>query len=162
MKEALRLLSYTSILRKVDSAIRATRSEVGSRYEVKYGCILALFRNPTNDSKKFYNSLIAKNFPEFGKNHVAYEEVKELNNTIEDESAFHESLRHMLQRPIEVLQLLTTWQRDKLKKVHINTIEELHQNTEENLIEKIYNVGPARARLIKNAATAELLEYLSG
>ncbi len=68
----------------------------------------------------------------------------------------------MLKKSIDVLQLLTQWQKDKLRQFGINTIEELHQNTEENLIEKIYNVGPVRARLIKNAATAELLEYLSG
>jgi hypothetical protein len=162
VKESLRLLSYTSVLRKVDSAIRATRSELGSRYEVKYGCILALSSNPINDSKKFYKSLISKNFPEFGKNHSAYKDVKELKGTIEDEGAFQSALKRMLHESIDVLQLLTTWQKDKLKAVGITTIEELHQNTEDNLIEKIYNVGPVRARLIKNAATAELLEYLSG
>jgi hypothetical protein len=41
-------------------------------------------------------------------------------------------------------------------------LEQLHQITEEGLIKKIYNVGPVRARLMKNAATVELLEYLSG
>jgi hypothetical protein len=162
VKESLRLLSYTSVLRKVDSAIRATRAELGSRYEVKYGCILALSRNPSGDSKKFYDSLGTKNFPEFGKNHAAYRSIKELSGTIEDENAFQNALNHMLQKTIDVLQLLTPWQKEKLKQVGINTIEQLHQNTEENLIEKIYNVGPVRARLIKNAATAELLEYLSG
>lgn len=162
VKESLRLLSYTSVLRKIDSAIRATRSELGSRYEVKYGCILALTRNPVNDSKKFYDSLISKNFPEFGKNHSAYRDIKDIGAITEDENAFHAALENMLKKPIDVLQLLTHWQKDKLRQVGINTIEELHQNTEENLIEKIYNVGPVRARLIKNAATAELLEYLSG
>lgn len=162
VKESLRLLSYTSVLRKIDSAIRATRSELGSRYEVKYGCILALTRNPVNDSKKFYDSLISKNFPEFGKNHSAYKDIKDIGAITEDENAFHAALENMLKKPIDVLQLLTHWQKDKLRQVGINTIEELHQNTEENLIEKIYNVGPVRARLIKNAATAELLEYLSG
>ena len=162
VKESLRLLSYTGVLRKVDSAIRATRSELGSRYEVKYGCLLALARNPSGDSKKFYECLISKNFPEFGKNHASYKDIKELSGTVEDETAFHGALENMLKKSIDVLQLLTSWQKDKLKEVGINTIEELHQNSEENLIEKIYNVGPVRARLIKNAATAELLEYLSG
>ncbi|MBW4464856.1 MAG: hypothetical protein KME07_05365 [Pegethrix bostrychoides GSE-TBD4-15B] len=162
VKESLRLLSYTSVLRKIDSAIRATRSELGSRYEVKYGCILALTKNPVNDSKKLYECLISKNFPEFGKNHIAYKDIKDLGVITEDESIFHDALENMLKKPIDVLQLLTHWQKDKLKEAGINTIEELHQNTEENLIEKIYNVGPVRARLIKNAATAELLEYLSG
>lgn len=162
VKESLRLLCYTSILRKVDSAIRATRSEIGSRYEVKYGCILALFASPITESKEFFQAIISKNFPEFGKNHVAYRDVKDLQTIVEDESTFEISLNHMLNKSIDVLQLLTSWQKDKLKQIGINTIRDLHQNTEENLIDSIYNVGPARARVMKNAATAELLEYLSG
>lgn len=57
---------------------------------------------------------------------------------------------------------MTKWQKNKLKDAGINTIEELHNNTEESLMENIYGVGPARARIMKNAATAELLEYISG
>jgi hypothetical protein len=162
VKESLRLLSYTSILRKVDSAVRGTRTELGTRYQVKYGCILAMNTSPTNESKLFYQSLITKNFPEFGKNHPAYKGIKELSGTIEDEIQFQNALREMLQKSIDVIQLLTQWQKEKLKEAYITTIEELHQNTEENLIKKIYRVGPVKARLIKNAATAELLEYLSG
>jgi len=68
----------------------------------------------------------------------------------------------MLKQSITVLQLLTTWQKNKLIEAGITTLEQLHLKTEESLISNIYNVGPVRARLIKNAATAELLEYLSG
>jgi hypothetical protein len=68
----------------------------------------------------------------------------------------------MLAKPVDVLPLLTSWQKGKLKQAGINTIEQLHQNSEEDLIDQIYRVGPVRARLMKNAATAELLEYLSG
>ena len=68
----------------------------------------------------------------------------------------------MLTKSIDVLSLLTAWQKEKLKGAGILTIEDLHFNTEESLIENIYNVGPVRARLMKNTANAELLEYLSG
>jgi hypothetical protein len=162
VKEALRLLTYTGIIRKIDSSIRATRSELGDRFEVKYGCILCLFNNPSSESKQFYSSLSVKKFPEFGKHYSAFSSIKDLNTAINDEDAFKISLEHMLKKPISVLQLLTDWQKQKLQEVGINTIEDLHQNTESNLIAKIYNVGPVRARLIKNAANAELLEYLSG
>ena len=77
-------------------------------------------------------------------------------------STIGESLKSLLSKSIDVLQLLTQWQKNKLKEANINTIEELHKSSEENLISEIYNVGPARARLMKNAATAELLEYISG
>jgi len=162
VKESLRLLTYTGIIRKVDSSVRATRAELGSRFEVKYGCIIALQSNPAGESKNFFNSLTLKKFPEFGKNHPSYGSISQLTDTVEDEATFKQSLESMLQKPISVLQLLTNWQKEKLNKTGIYTLEDLHANTETDLIEKIYNVGPVRARLIKNAANAELLEYLSG
>jgi predicted RecB family nuclease len=67
-----------------------------------------------------------------------------------------------LQKSIDVLIALTPWQKEKLKSVGINTIGDLHNNSEDSLIVKIYGVGPARARTMKNTATAELLEYISG
>ncbi|WP_227011996.1 hypothetical protein, partial [Enterobacter cloacae complex sp. P42C] len=66
VKESLRLLTYTGIIRKIDSAVRATRSELGTRYEIKYGCMLSLESNPHSDSKEFYKNLSVKKFPEFG------------------------------------------------------------------------------------------------
>lgn len=162
VKESLRLLTYTGIIRKVDSSVRATRAELGNRYEVKYGCIIALQSSPAGESEDFFNSLSLKKFPEFGKNHPSYSSISELADTVEDENTFKESLENMLQKPISVLQLLTNWQKEKLNEAGIITLEDLHANTETDLIEKIYNVGPVRARLIKNAANAELLEYLSG
>ncbi len=60
VKEALRLLSYTGIINKLDSSVRATRSELGTRYEVKYGCIISLDANPHAESKHFFESLSTK------------------------------------------------------------------------------------------------------
>jgi len=79
-----------------------------------------------------------------------------------EDDQYKASLKSMLEKPIDVLELLTDWQKGKLKGAGILTIEDLHSKSEANLIESIYNVGPVRARLMKNAATAELLEYLSG
>jgi len=162
VKESLRLLTYTGIIRKVDSSVRATRAELGNRYEVKYGCIIALQSSPAAESEIFFNSLSLKKFPEFGKNHPSYIPIRELTDTVEDESTFKESLENMLKKPIFVLQLLTNWQKEKLNEAGVITLDDLHTNTETDLIDKIYNVGPVRARLMKNAANAELLEYLSG
>ncbi|MFM4711648.1 hypothetical protein ACEUEC_09910 [Aeromonas veronii] len=161
VKEALRLLTYTGIIRKIDSAVRATRSELGTRYEIKYGCILSLEGNPLSESKDFYKNLSIKKYPEFGKNHPSYSGSEALLKG-GDELKYEESLKSLLHKPIDVLVALTSWQKGVLKKANINTIEDLHKNTEESLIEKIYGVGPARARIIKNAVTAELLEYISG
>lgn len=162
VKEALRLLTYTGIIRKVDSSVRATRAELGTRYEVKYGCVISLESSPHNESGEFYRNLSIKKFPEFGKNHNSYAGYEDIVNIKTDGQQYEKSLQSMLCKSIDVLGLLTVWQKEKLKDAGIQTIEQLHSNTEESLIEKIYNVGPARARLMKNAATAELLEYISG
>jgi hypothetical protein len=162
VKEALRLLTYTGIITKLESSIRATRSELGARYEVKYGCVISLETSPHNESSDFYSSLSVKKHPEFGKNHRSYSGIVNLSVSESDEAQFKESLQSMLAKSIDVLGLLTDWQRIKLKSAGINTIEELHSKTEDSLIASIYNVGPHRARLMKNAANAELLEYISG
>lgn len=162
VKEALRLLTYTGVIRKTDTSIRATRSELGARYEVKYGCILSLFANPHSESKEFYNSLSVKKYTEFGKSHPAYASIIDLSSAIEDDEKFQESVREMMAMPISVLSMLTRWQVEKLKQANIYNVEDLYRKTEGELIEQIYGVGPARARIIKNAVSAELLEYLSG
>ena len=162
VKEALRLLTYTGIIRKGDGSVRATRAELGTRYEVKYGCVISLESNPHNDSGEFYKNLSIKKFPEFGKNHSSYVSCENIINFNDDSQKYEQSLKSMLSKSIDVLGLLTAWQKEKLKGAGIKTIEQLHSNTEDNLIEKIYNVGPARARIMKNAAAAELLEYISG
>lgn len=162
VKEALRLLTYTGIIRKVDASVRATRSQLGARYEVKYGCVLSSESSPTSESSSFFKKLSLKKFPEFGKNHPAYGDVQDIETHILTDQQYLSALQKMLEKPVDVLPLLTAWQKDKLREANIETIEQLHLNSEEDLIERIYGVGPARARTIKNAATAELLEYLSG
>lgn len=162
VKESIRLLSYTGITRKIDSGVKATRSELGTRYEIKYGCIISFARNPSSFSKKFFPKISIKKFPEYGRNHAAFTDIKDFNMTLESEDSFLESIKELLSRDIDVLDLLTHWQKGVLRDAGISTIEELHTKTENELISRIYGVGPVRSRAMKNAANAELLEYLSG
>lgn len=160
VKEALRLLTYTSIIKKIDSSVRS-HGRLGVRYEVKYGCIIALESNPLSKSEELLPKISIRLFTEFGKNHSEYNSISNLSNYIQDEEQYIESLESMLKKPIDVLSL-TEWQKNKLKGADIFTIKDLHALKESDLIERIYNVGEARARIMKNAATAELLEYISG
>lgn len=162
VKEALRLLTYTGVIRKIDAGIRATRAELGARYEVKFGCVLSLFGNPHAESKELYDALSIKKYVEFGRSHPAYGGILELTSAIDNDQNFRESVKAMLIKPIRVLSLLTTWQIDRLEESGITTVEDLYSKSEADLFGKIYGVGPARARIIKNAVAAELLEYLSG
>ena len=160
VKESLRLLTYTGIIRKIDSSIRS-HGNLGTRYEVKYGCIIALESNPVIESKLLLNKVSIRQFTEFGKNHPEYKKIENLSAYIQEDSQYKESLESMLKKPIDVLSL-TYWQKNKLKSANINTIQDLYGLKEEDLIEKIYGVGQARARVMMNTANAELLEYISG
>ncbi len=127
-----------------------------------YGCIISLESNPHAGSKTFFESLSLKKYPEFGKQHGSYLGISTFALIKDDKEQYKASLKSMLEKSIDVLSLLTEWQKEKLKNAGIYSIEDLHSETEENLIESIYGVGPVQARIMKNAATAELLEYLSG
>lgn len=162
VKEALRLLTYTGVIRKMDVGIRASRSQLGTRYEVKFGCVLAMFNNPNAESKELHTSLSINKYVEFGKSHSAYGSILELTNAIDDDASFRQSVKAMLEKSIRVLSLLTSWQMERLEASGIKTINDLYCKTESDLFERIDGVGPARARIIKNAVSAELLEYLSG
>ncbi len=161
VKESLRLLTYTGVINKLGSTVKVTRSQLGAKYEVKFGCIISLAKSPHLESKEFYDKLAINKHPEFGKQHAAYKDIMDFSLHLDDDN-YKRSLDNMLRKSIDVLSLLTSWQKSKLKEAGITTIEELHSKTEEALISSIYNVGPHRARIMKNAATAELLEYLSG
>lgn len=161
VKESLRLLTYTGIINKLGSTIKATRSDLGAKYEVKFGCIISLYKSPNLESKNFYENLATNKHPEFGKHHQSYNDIMNFSLRLDNEN-YQKSLEAMLKKSIDVLSLLTNWQKSKLKDAGIHTIEDLHSITEDTLISTIYNVGPHRARLMKNSANAEVLEYLSG
>ncbi|MDC4655844.1 hypothetical protein NQ805_13430, partial [Acinetobacter baumannii] len=104
---------------------------------------------------------IAK-FPEFGTNTPSYQGYDSISLHSEGETNYSDALKSLLQKSIDVLDLLTLWQREKLKGANITTLEVLLNKSEDELIANIYQVGPHRARLMKNAANAEILEYISG
>lgn len=160
VKEALRLLTYTSIIKKENSNIRA-HGRLGTRYEIKYGCIIALEKNPHTKSLEIEKIRSVRQYTEFGKTHSEYDNIESLSVAILSDEQYQKSLESMLHQSIDVL-TLTNWQKGKLKEASINTIEELYVLRETDLISKIYGVGPVKARTMKNAANAELLEYISG
>jgi len=72
-----------------------------------------------------------------------------------------EILREQLAKPIDQLDI-TSYQNEQLKKIGLDTIGAVLTAAEQDLMQKIHYVGPVRARQIKNAAEAAILEYLSG
>lgn len=160
INEALRLLSYTGIIRKIDSGVKATKSKIGSRYEIKYGCVLAQYSNPTGISKDFIPNLKFEFVTEYGQNNSLYTSLSEENILDLTDQEFLATLREQLSKSIYTLDL-THWQKSKLNNIQVKTIQNLLDVTERELM-KIPQVGHVRSRVMKNSAISELLETISG
>ena len=161
VKEALRLLCYTGIIRKIDDGVKNSHSKIGTRYEIKYGCILALDPSPQKYSEAIGGKLDTRRISEFGATHAAYQSLSQTALLEIQDEEIAKTVKAQLLQSIDVLDL-TDWQKKKLKDFGVTTIESLLSVNEEDLIKNISQVSTVRARTMKNAATAELLEYLSG
>jgi hypothetical protein len=160
VKHALRLLAYTGIVQKGEDAIRGTRAELGTRYTVNFGCVLALHATPTAVGAELVRKLSVKRFVEFGGNHLSYESIRNATIHLDGENML-QVLTEQLARPVTELDL-TEWQKGRLREIGFSTIGQILKSDESVFIEKLRYVGPKRARRIKNAADAAVLEYLSG
>jgi len=159
VKEALRLLEYTGIVQRQESGIRGTRSELGTRYLVNLGCVLALEAKPTTDGLAIARNLSIKRFTEYGSNHEVFAALRSFGSVVQPD--IREVLSVELAKSIDVLDI-TPWQRDRLKEAGFIEIGQILDATEENIMSKIHYVGPKRARRVRNAALSAILEYLSG
>jgi len=159
VKEALRILSYTGIVNEQASGIKASRGEVGTRYMVNLGCLFSLESTPTATAFEIADELTPKRMTEYGANHTAYRAVLNYVGNVLEEDSSH-SLKEQMAKPIDVLDL-TLWQKEKLVELELLTVGQVLGATEAKLKEAQY-VGDVRARRMRNAAVAAVLEYLSG
>ncbi|NPU11795.1 hypothetical protein HL666_13570 [Bradyrhizobium sp. 83002] len=159
VKEALRVLSYTGVVSEQGSGIKATRAEIGTRYIVNLGCLFALESFPASTAFDIAKGLGPKRMTELGSNHSSYKPLIDdgLSATKEPRVS---ALSVQLGKSIDVLDL-SDWQKGKLTELGLKTVGEVLDATEEKLKEALY-VGDVRARRMRNAAIAAVLEYLSG
>lgn len=159
VKEALRVLSYTGILSEQASGIKASRGEIGTRYIVNLGCLFSLEPTPTSTAFEIAKGLTPKRMTEFGANHSSYRSlVERVDKTPAQVGGY--ALSEQLAKPIQVLDI-SEWQKSKLLELGLNTIGDVLNATEAKLKQALY-VGDVRARRMRNAAVASVLEYLSG
>ena len=159
VKEAMRLLAYTGIVSEHSQGIKATRSEIGTRYLVNLGCLFALEASPASTAFNIARNLTPKRMSEYGMNYTSYTELLEVIPNFE-ESDMTDVLKRELDKTIDVLDL-SPWQKEALKSIQMNTIRDILQANEEKLKEAYY-VGDKRARRMKSAALASVYEYLNG
>ncbi|PZR07600.1 MAG: hypothetical protein DI536_27385, partial [Archangium gephyra] len=65
VKDSLRLLAYTALVSEHSTGIRATRAEIGTRYSVNLGCLLATEATPATSAGVVAASLTPKRMTEF-------------------------------------------------------------------------------------------------
>jgi hypothetical protein len=159
VKEALRVLEYTGIIVGHAEGIRATRSEVGTRYAVNLGCLFAQERSPTSAAGTLARHLTPKRMTEYGQNHSVY---KPLLDSIGDfvEPDVTQALSRQLAKDIDILDI-THWQKSKLRELGLDEVGKVLSASETTLQEAWY-VGEKRSRRMRNAAVAAVFEYLSG
>jgi hypothetical protein len=158
VKEALRVLAYTGIVTEHATGIKATRSEIGTRYQVNLGCLFAQETSARATAFVIAKNLTPRRMTEFGSNHAAFKNLA--NIEIGPETNTSEALRLQFAKPIDVLDL-TEWTKDTLKNLNLFTVGDIFNASEEKL-KQAYYVGDVRARRMRNAAVAAVIEYLSG
>jgi hypothetical protein len=158
VKEALRLLTYTGLISENAQGIKASRSEIGTRFQVNLGILFAMDASPVSNSINIATNIYLSRMSEYGMNHNSYNELSNIDVNFADADA--SVLQEQLTKDISQLDL-ANWQITELRKIHINNIGDILRATETKLRE-MYYVGEKRARRIKSAAMASVLEYLSG
>lgn len=159
VKEALRLLTYTGIVNKLDSGVIATRREIGTRYSVNLGCLAASTANPIRYITDIRRGLTIKRFTEYGANLPQFVELaKKVGNIIE--SDISEIIAVQLNKSIDVIDL-SNHQRSALESIGITTIGQALSSSETEF-QKAYYIGAKRSRRIMNVVISAVLEYLSG
>jgi hypothetical protein len=160
VKEALRLLEYIGIIRKNGEAVRGTNSEFGTRYELKFGCVLSLEASPTNAGMTIARNLTLQRFTEYGmKNRLFQGLAIEIQQ--ESDSELIAIIHARLSQSIDILDL-SEWQKNKLREHNLLTIQQVLDTSEADMQNMMRYVGEKRARRMRNAAITEFLEYLSG
>ena len=155
VKEALRILEYSGLIYEDAAAIRATRSEVGTRYMVNLGCLLAAEATPTATGLKIITASDVRRMSEYGANYPSFQSIQ--GKIVGTET---DILKEQLNKSIDLLDL-TDWQKQKMHEIAINTIGELISAPENKLKQAKY-IANVRSRTIKNAGIAAGCEYLLG
>lgn len=159
VNEALRLLTYTGIVSRLDSGVVATRGELGTRYAINLGCLAAADAKPISYLTQIGRSLSIKRFTEYGANHASYRNLVDVVGTFK-EADLSQILARQLSKPVHVLDL-SEYQLNEMPKIGLDTVGKALNASEEDF-QKIMWVGPKRSRRMMNVVVASVLEYLSG
>jgi len=155
--KALQLLMYMGIVSPDKEGYIATNDWKGTRYAVNLGVLYAEASHPADECIRIAENLSVSNPALFNKNHQAFEGLEAESVVFNQDN---DVLNEMLNRPIQDLDL-TEFKKTRLRQQDITTIGGVLDSSEE-ILKQGYYVGDVRARKIKNAAQAAVMEYLHG
>ena len=159
MNAAMQLLCYSGILQEGPSGIRSRTEGVGTRFVVNFGCQFAMDSDPLTYGLRVRRDLSPSRSTEHGIDSASFESLAEFAMD-RAERSINKAYRARLRESIDKLDL-TRFQRKKLIELGLLTIGNVLAATEVYFMKASY-VGPIRARQIRNAAVAAVLEYLTG
>ena len=160
VQQALQILTYTGIVTESAMGLKATRSEIGTRYMVNLGCLFSLEAIPASTAPSIWNRFDIRRMHEYGQNHPVFNTDLPVIPTLENDSINQQALDEQLEKSVRELDL-TDWQKDTLCEIGLTTIRAVLQASEFDL-QKARYVGEIRSRRMRNAALAAIYEYLSG
>jgi hypothetical protein len=155
--KSLQLLMYMGIVSPDKEGYIATNDWKGTRYAVNLGVLYADASHPAGECIRIAENLSVSKPALFNKNHPAFEGLEAESVVFGQDN---EVLNEMLDRSIDNLDL-TEFKKMRLRQQNITTIGEVLDSSEE-ILKQGYYVGDVRARKIKNAAQAAVMEYLHG
>ena len=158
-KEAIRLLTYTGVLNKIDEGVLGSRSEPGTRYLINVGCAVAAAGNGINAVADLRKGFSIKRFVSFGSNHSGFVAIADrLGKHVEADASI--TLDTLLNKQIGELDL-TNYQKHALKSIGLNTVRDA-LNSKEADFQTVKYIGPVRSRQMMNVVSSAALEFLSG
>lgn len=154
---AISLLEYSGLVQVVNVGYKASQGEIGTRYMVNYGCLMALEPSPTSVAMNVIRKLDIRRVVEFGANSAAYADIKDNLQAI-NQNDITASLGQLLSQNLDVLGI--SWKmKQKLHEIGLTSIKDVLNSSEEQL-KRAYYVGNVRARYMKNVALNSVYEYL--
>jgi len=159
VRAALQLLCYSGILQEGPSGIRSRTEGIGTRFVVNLGCQLAMDADPLTYGQQVRQGLAASRSLEYGSMNPNFQPLDKFAMELA-ERAVNQAYIARLKDPSGRLDL-TRFQRKKLDELGLQTIDDVLTATESDFMRASY-VGPVRARQMRNAAVAAVLEYLTG
>lgn len=159
VKSALRILCYTGVIQEHESGIRATRSKIGTRYRLNLGVLFSEEGSFTMDKLlDIAKKLTPRRMTEYGADHSILTELEQ--SSLIDGLIDSFSLSEQMDKSSQELDL-TAWQKSKLVELELITVGDVFEASLDKFMEAYY-VGNIRARQMRNAGEAAVLEYLSG